>query len=126
MSKDLDARLRRLEQQNTTGNFDLDHLPRPAMPLASMSKEWQDQYHKDPKILEDIWHDTVRDYHQKHIDEWRQHPERYADDNGNISQGLPPWLRLVPHDSGVWRDMVKDASTRFTVWRILKHEDTAQ
>lgn len=125
MSKDLEARLRRLEQQNATGNYDADHLPRPVMPLAGMSQEWQDQYHKDPKVLEDIWQQVVRDYHTKHFDEWRQYPERYADEDGNISTGIPPWLRLIPKDNNkVWQDMVNDASTRFTVWRILKHEDT--
>lgn len=124
MSKDLEARLRRLELQNNTGNFDPDHLPNPVMPLADMSQEWQDQYHKDPKILEDIWRRVVRDYHLKHFDEWRQHPERYADDDGKIYTSMPPWLRLTPRDNKVWQDMVDEAINHFTIWRLLKHEDT--
>lgn len=117
MSKEIEARLRALEKRQHSTEWWANL--KPVLPLAGMSETWQEQYHKDPKILEDIWHDTVRDYHQKHIDEWRKNPSKYADKDGNISS-IPPWYRLVPHDDSEWyKELVQDAETSLVLWQAL-------
>lgn len=117
MSKEIEARLRALEkrQQSTEWWANL----KPVLPLAGMSKTWQDQYHKDPEVLSLIWQKTVKEYNDKHIDEWRKNPSKYADEDGNISS-MPPWYRLVPHDNSEWYKELKDhAETSLVMWQTV-------
>lgn len=128
MSKDLDARLRRLEQKQSTPDYS---TLKPITPLAGMSDSWVGQYHRDAEVLSIIWQDVIKEYNEQHINEWRQHPETYANADGTIS-GIPPWYRLLPDDNAVWYKECKErAETKLILWltvggqrkEILRHDD---
>lgn len=117
MSKELEARLRTLEHRLQSGEF-WQNIKTP-IPLAGMSKTWQDQYRKDPEVISELWHSVVNDYNDKHIDEWRQHPEQYKDAYGKISN-TPPWYSLVPDDQSEWyKELIQDAEVSLVLWQTV-------
>lgn len=123
MSKDLEARLRRLEQKQSKPDYT---RLKPIIPLAGMSKSWIEQYHKDPEVISIIWQDVIKEYHEQHIRDFEQHPEHYTDElaklsnNKTISLAIPPWYRLIPSDKSEWyKTCVHNAETRLTFWQTV-------
>lgn len=108
MSSNLDARLRALERRDSCPEF--VNL-KPPIPLAGMSKTWQDQYHKDPEVISKVWYTTIADYHERHIEEWQQ-------ENG--TRAMPPWYRLLSDDNAEWyKDCKGQAEAKLVIWQAL-------
>ena len=117
MSKDLEARLRRLEQKQSKPDYT---KLKPVVPLAGMSETWQKQYHKDPEVLGLIWQKVIQEYHEQHIRDFEQHPEHYANGEGKVPQGIPPWYRLIPDDNTEWYKECKNtAETNLIFWQTV-------
>ena len=110
MSDRLKARLDSLERHYTKPSLDFDGLPKPPLPLAGMSKEWQEQYHKDPNTLGMIWHRVLREYHDEHLEGWLESGHR---------TGSPPWGMIIPPDE-TYDELSRLAEARLTLYTALK------
>ena len=93
MSDRIKARLDSLEKRYTKPTYAFEDMPKPPVPLADMSKEWQDQYHKDPNMISMIWQRVVREYHEAHIQAWLD------------SERRTPTLSNPGHDIYIKRDL---------------------
>lgn len=110
MSDRIKARLDSLEKRYTKPTYAFEDMPKPPVPLANMSKEWQDQYHKDPNMISMIWQRVVREYHESHIQAWLDSERRTP---------TPPWGMIIPPKE-IYDELSQIAEARLTLYTALK------